>query len=666
MPVNTNQNQFLQTDPAQITPGTANTDEILLAETTWDEVINGLTPEGAVTSNSFTPAATDATAATAASITAEAVVAADLDGDASTTLVNTAPTADPTTDNAYRFNTADDTWYSWDDTGDAWVTLTADEAAYVALASPNIWLGIGGRAGSGDVDTNVEVAAYIQDNMGAAIPDSVDILFSNGTALQKVSTFTAAVGASDAERKFHPVQPLITESGLRGGGENIPLPYKTGNSAMTKNAPGAVSVEGNLMFAGTGDGMEMVYRMMTQDRNPTVAPIASRTLAQLGAEQTVASNYNLVTSDALSVATEITAAGETLFTNLQSISGLDDGIADIAGAPRKIPVRLDIDPSVAPGSGNVGVIQLNGYDKDRLPLQETLVWSSGHESQKTRNYFTGLTSYSTSGWASAGTFSVKYTDTARKVTFTPQDQELVAFWFVRLVRGITPTMFSGVVGNNFSVTLGRDTPIEWTVECLGKRSWPNRNLRGEEWNAGSGDITNANRRGRRVVLDNSIGFADPEIFTGWQCELSIGGTRMSLIDATMSLNQNLENSGVITGDRYEESPPFRGTDRELMVDGTVVYAPENNLSQIYLNNETLNDVRLSLRNRPRGGFPWLTRFLFPTTQINTNPDPASPRDGRITQTFNLKCFTEGVGGGPKDYSIETFVTNYKAVREFAA
>jgi len=242
---------------------------------------------------------------------------------------------------------------------------------------------------------------------------------------------------------------------------------------------------------------------------------------------------------------------------------------------------------------------------------------------------------------------------------------LVAFWFVRLVTGITPRMFSGVIGNSFEVALGRDTALEWNVTCLGKRSWPSRNLRGEEWDSGSGTITNANRRGRKVPIDSSIGFADPNIFTGWQCELDIGGTRMALIDSTLSINQNLENSGVITGDRYEEAQPFRSTDREVMVDGTVVYAPENNLSQVYLDNATLEDVQLNLRNRPRGGFYWLTRFVFPTTQINTNPDPASPRDGRISQTFNLKCFTEGIGGGPEDYRIETYVPDYNAVRDFS-
>ena len=76
-----------------------------------------------------------------------------------------------------------------------------------------------------------------------------------------------------AAEDFHPVQPLITESSLSGGGETIPLPYKTGNSAMTKNAPGAVSIEDGLMFACTGDGMEMLWRMITQDRNPVVTRI---------------------------------------------------------------------------------------------------------------------------------------------------------------------------------------------------------------------------------------------------------------------------------------------------------------------------------------------------------------------------------------------------------
>ena len=263
------------------------------------------------------------------------------------------------------------------------------------------------------------------------------------------------------------------------------------------------------------------------------------------------------------------------------------------------------------------------------------------------------------GFGSGQIDSYIYVERARKVVFTPQDQELVAFWFVRLVKGITPNMYSGVIVNELSIALARDTALEATCTCLGKRVWNNRNLRGEEWSETDSSV------GRKVDLDASIGFANPDIFTGWQCEVNIGGTRAALIDATMSINQNLENSGVITGDRYEETEPFRGTDRETMVDGTIVYAPENNLSEIYLRNETLEDVKLKLRNKPRGGFYHLTQFDFGTTQLNTNPDPASPRDGRISQVFNLKCFTEGIGGGPKDYAITCFFSDYTPVRDFS-
>ena len=59
------QNQFLAVQPDQISTGTANTDEVLLAETTWDEVINGITPEGFVDNTNFTPAAGTVGAASA-------------------------------------------------------------------------------------------------------------------------------------------------------------------------------------------------------------------------------------------------------------------------------------------------------------------------------------------------------------------------------------------------------------------------------------------------------------------------------------------------------------------------------------------------------------------------------------------------------------------------
>ena len=647
------QNQFIATDADRITTQTANTDEILLAETTWDEVINGM---GATvgTDDDFIPAATNADDLTASVLTDTAAVAGDVTDTDLPDIASTAPTGGNAGDLAIRTGTTGAGLYIASGATPTYALITSLSQFFTSAGAK--WLGVGtlAESGSSGVNSVATAKAWLDSNIAGDIPSDTTYFYLDGTTLNKAtaSDFTESSGSPAAARKFHPVQPLIIESSLRGGGENIPLPYKTGNSAMTKDAPGPISVEEGLVFAGTGDGMEMFYRMMTQTRNPDVVDIGS---GQDSSKQTLlaAGALNDVLSDA--AVTGVTAP------TLVNLSELNDGVDS-----GKIPVRLDLTPSSAAAISGIGLVQIRGKDKDGLDIQEYVVWNATDiaktdKSKKTRNYYVSVTNYVSSGWT-AGTLEIACTDTSKKVTYTPQDDELVAFWFIRLVRGITPTLFSGVIGNSFEVALGRDTALEWNVTCLGKRSWPNTNIRGvAATNPAAGPAS-----GGRVPIDDSIGFADPSIFTGWQCELDIGGTRMALIDSTLSINQNLENSGVITGDRYEETRPFRGTDREVMLDGTVVYSPENNLSQVYLDNTTLEDVQLNLRNRPRGGFYWLTRFVFPTTQINTNPDPASPRDGRISQTFNLKCFTEGIGGGPKDYRIETFVPHHADVRNFRA
>ena len=820
------QNQFIKTPPDQITTGTANTDEILLAETGWDEVINGITPEGVVTHADFTPkgygyeatevkkgdvyqnigdatnpewvfkfslyefsinydttnnkyedigeidAATQATDFNIATLNGikvctqaiTGVPAARIQGASAPVTVKGGDIfegVDETNDVwALRGNLLDSKNLSMGDisvilslpnspntnaigifSADAFATLKGGILQY----QNNDWVLKGnltnftdittlGAVSLADANTDFDTAATLNDILvadqnitgitaarivGASttadkgeifqcttaggvnsavytsrgnLTDLLDIDTLDDIRVTATSTitgadendvdvFSAAVDVnvthgvgSGAENKFHPVQPLITEASIRGGGENIALPYRTGNSAQTKDAPGPVSIEDSIMFANTGDGMELVYRMMTQDREPEVTMVdgGPETNAKI---RTVVEAESLATGSSLVRTPQDSDLAGDKFVNfnspnptggsnwLISQNHLNDKVVDTTANPRKIPVRLEIDPSAAPNG--TGIIKLEGYDKNRLPVEEYLVWTDGNACQPTKNFYTGLKAYSSSGWATGTTFSIKFLDKSRKVVYTPQDEELVAFWFTRLVRGVTPTMFSGIIGSEFSAALGRDTPLEWTVGCLGKRQWPNTNIRGEEWNSGDGTITENNRRGRKVLLDKSIGFAPPEIFTGWQCEVDMGGTRLAIIDGTLNINQNLENSGVITGDRYEESPPFRSTDRETMLDGTVVYAPENNLSQVYLDNATIENVFLNLRNRPRGSFYWLHRFIFDSTQINTNPDPASPRDGRISQAFNLKCFTEGIGGGPKDYRIETFVSEYTPVRDFS-
>jgi len=128
----------------------------------------------------------------------------DLVPGASTLPVNTAPTADPTTDNAYRFNTADETWYSWTDDGadgGMWDLLDSVNGAQTIAADNRIWLGIGGRAGSEDINTEAAARTYIEDPSNT-IDTAKIYLFFDVDRLKKISIITSIEIQFDTEESI--------------------------------------------------------------------------------------------------------------------------------------------------------------------------------------------------------------------------------------------------------------------------------------------------------------------------------------------------------------------------------------------------------------------------------------------------------------------------------
>ena len=145
--------------------------------------------------------------------------------------------------------------------------------------------------------------------------------------------------------------------------------------------------------------------------------------------------------------------------------------------------------------------------------------------------------------------------------------------------------------------------------------------------------------------------------------MDIGGHKAALIGATFTVDQKLENSDIISGVRYQESLPVRNALREVRVEGAIQYSPQNNLSELFINNTTVQDVEIILRNQPTGGFPAETRWTFPTCQIRTSPDTATAGLSRISQDLILQAFA-GNFGADDDYSIVANYSEYDAVRAF--
>ena len=453
----------------------------------------------------------------------------------------------------------------------------------------------------------------------------------------------APAGISDAIMAdqyavFYQHQPRIVEGGLREDGTLVEIPIKTGNAAMNKYAAGPLDLTDGFTVTGSCDGTALLYRMITQMLDPGDGVPVN------GSDATA---HTLADAD-LDGAVSVTAIPAAI-TNPVQVKITPGADAALAGSTASTNIVI------------TGTVQSGRGVNDFVELSETVNYTAtevtASEVKTTDSYFKTVTAITStdSHWDSSGSDSeVAFTveDTSKRVVFTPQDSKLAAYWDIEWTKGTVANLYRRVVANQIDISITRTEAILFALTCLGKDARTYQNFYGST----GADATKSSAA--------ALGTASSETYTGWQCELNVNGIRFPLLDSTLTINQNLINSDVISGGRYQESPPVRDGNRECSLTGTVVFSPENDLSQAFTNNLNWRNIQVILRNQPLAGFPWQTVFRFPQGQLRTSPDPASPRNERITQSFELMMFTEDIGGD-LEYSIEADYANYIKPRVYS-
>ena len=481
------------------------------------------------------------------------------------------------------------------------------------------------------------------------------VTFVPGVAAEGITEEVKSADASDADDEnsvdiFYKHQPRIVEGGLREDGSLVDIPIKTGNAGMNRYATGPLDITDGFMVTGACDGSALIYRMITQMKDPGEGVALNATSA-----------------------TEAEVVANALVTASMTVVPIPATITN--------PVKLKITPnsSATLASGKTSaVIKITGTVIDGLDskgesfttLTESVTLTSEQVEAgtvvETDSYFKTVTAVSgtPADWDSTnGQIKITCQDNAKQVTFTPQDDELVAFWDIEWTKGTIPNLYRRIIANEVSISVTRTEAIIFALTCLGKDALTYTNFVGNKWTP---DSTSSNYPTKSDASE--LDFASDETFTGWQAalELELGGTviEFPLLDSTLTINQNMVNSDVISGSRFQSSPPVRNGNRDTALTGTVVFTPENNLSNAFRNNLTWNNVKLVLRNAPLAGFPWQTEIIFRKAQLRVSPDPASPRNERINQTFELMAFTEEISGA-LEYQIIANYADYVRPRVYS-
>ena len=462
-------------------------------------------------------------------------------------------------------------------------------------------------------------------NRGAVVPESGNNSQIIIAEQAKASWTDTAKRVADAYR----FQPLITAGDLMQSGEIIPNNYFDGQASQNKGLDGPLDITNGLTLSLSGNGTALFFRMLTQARNPDGTQTALD-----------GTSYS-------ATAVDVVASGATLGTD-GSTTVLT--VVGSAGSRTGNPVQLEVDltgASLAPGRA-FGYITITGTDHSDRAITEQVSFYSGalDDAVKTNFYFKTVSAASATGF-DAGTAEIDGNDTASQVTFTPQDNELVAYWTAELAKGNIPNTYYSLILQSASMSIAdRSSVVQFECSFLGRQANVYQSLAGTA---------------TRTTLPDTLEFASPDVFPSWRTDIRVGDLTIAATSATLNVNQNLEYTNVLGG-RYQESPPLRGDKRSLTVETNVLYDAMNNLSDNFEGNTTLNNVNIVMLNDSLGGFPHRFSFEMEAAQLTVDPDPGIAGFGAIGQTVTFQGIS--TRRGTPDFRIVADYSDYQSLPDF--
>ena len=424
-------------------------------------------------------------------------------------------------------------------------------------------------------------------------------------------------------------QPRINSADIAQEGTTIETAFFDGSAAQTRDAPGPIDITNGMSIALSGNGTALPLRMLTQDKNPTWN-IFGGTGQTIPAQETVVSSTTLGTSS---------STNHTVADNLSSTEN---------------PVQLNVTLASGRVTGR-GVINITGTDNSDNTISETLAFRAGTSASATarsRLWYKTVTAVTSAGFA-AGTFTMTARDRSAQVIFTPQDDELVAFWTAEVAKGVVPNLYYGLCMQSATIDITRDALVAFDCTFLGRRGRLYRNFGGD---------TGASAEKTPFSSLTGKELASADVFGGWQAQLTAeNDISIALQELTLTINQELAYTNVL-GDQFQPSPPVRGAKRLVQFEATVSYAPENDFSDYFESNQVLSNVQLAFNQTGLGAYPYQLVLEADECQFTADPDPAVADVGQITQTLTFKATRPRTGS---EYRFRARYSDYEAVKVYS-
>ena len=463
-----------------------------------------------------------------------------------------------------------------------------------------------------------------------ALLQRTDGFGNSAPALTKAVNGTAA--GSNTGGDIYGIQPLIASVGVAIGGSVIDLELVKGGVDMPRPAQGSFTVQGDIVVnASVRNGMELIHRNITQDRNPTAA--------YAGGGGSFPPAHTVVASAAL--------------------GGTDD-VVDHTVISIPAAIKYEVEPMVvltgtpALKSGVLeAVVEVTGADRNGVTIKRVARYNASNIAAGTTGvggYFDTIDTVTSTGFTAASMGSVTVTDKATKVTYEPYDLAISDYLDMELdIGNLVPFgFFSGVV-NGVGFNFARDAVVQYTLGCL----FGQVNIR----ESLTGTTT-------PPTIPATIVRADSEVFVGTQCEVEVDGICIPLDNAALNMSQAYVASPYI-GKTIWPKKPRRSGYRTLSLNLTFPATVQNNWLQYFQAHADFENVIVRAKNGvigTNGKFGGVIEWHFNQLVLSEAPTIATPGQDVASQSATLMPYSDTENAAYKIVSIQN---DYERLHRYA-
>lgn len=423
-----------------------------------------------------------------------------------------------------------------------------------------------------------------------------------------------------------PRQPLIASMGVSIGGNTVDIEQLKGGADMPKTAQGSFTVGGDIICnIPIRNGMELIHRNITQDRNPA---------AKYHGGTTYPSEWEIVAeSDAND--------DEATHTHTAKPSAIKNEVNP--------NVVISNSPSIASGAIEA-VVTIEGTDRNGVAISRITSWTASDLTTTTKvagGFFKTITAVKSKGFG-AGKVEVNATDLATELTFTPYDSEIVDYFDIEVgIGNLVPFSFYGGVINTVAFSMSRDEVVQYTLGTL----FGNVGIRKSLSNGTS-----------PTAFPSGVNTPVPEVYVGTQCEVEVAGTSVPLDSATVNLNQSYIPSPYI-GKTLWPKKPRRNAYRSISLSLTFPATSQNNWLQYFQTHATFEDVIVRMQSGvvgTTGQFGGSVEWHFEKLVLAEAPTIATAGQDTAIQTANLVAFSDTESAA---FSIKSVTEKYGATEQ---